>query len=206
MSKLLLIHSSPRGERSHSRTLADHFIKKWSANHPDDEIITRDLGHEPVPFITEAWVVGAFAPAEYQNDASKAAIAVSDALVDEFLSADRYVFSVPMYNLSIPGVFKAYIDQIIRAGRTFVVGEQGYKGIVEGKKLLFVTASGGSFRLGTPTGGYNFQEPYLRAIFGFIGVTDVQFAVADNQNMGEQNAEAAKAEATAKLDALSTTW
>ena len=87
-----------------------------------------------MPHVSEAWVVGAFAPAEAQTPESKAAIAVSDQLVAEFLSADRYVFGVPMYNFNIPSTFKAYIDQIVRAGKTFAVGPGGYEGLVTGQK------------------------------------------------------------------------
>ena len=139
----------------------------------------RDIGHHPVPHVTEPWVVGAFAPAEAQTPESKEAIAVSNQLVDEFLDADRYLIGVPMYNLNIPSTFKAYIDQIVRVGRTFAISEKGYEGLLKGKKLTIITASGGVFREGMPFAPYNFQEPYLRAVWGFIGVTDVEFIVAD---------------------------
>jgi len=206
MSKLLVINSSPRGERSHSRTLVKEFLAMRAKHHPEEIVVQRDVCVQPVPLVTEAWVVGAFAPSELQTPESKAALAVSDSLVDEFLSADRYVFGVPMYNLNVPAGFKAYIDQIVRAGRTFAVGPNGYEGIVHGKKALFVTASGGSFPAGTPMGAYNFQEPYLRAIFGFIGVTDVKFVVADSQNIGEEAAAAAKAKAQAEIRTMAAGW
>ncbi len=82
-------------------------------------------------------------PADAQTPESKAAIAVSDQLVDEFLAADRYIFGVPMYNFNIPSTFKAYIDQIVRAGKTFAVGPNGYEGLVKNKKALFIVSSGG---------------------------------------------------------------
>ncbi len=207
MSTLLAVHSSPRSERSHSRGLATGFLNHYKETHPDTTFIERDLGHNPVPLVTEAWVVGAFAPAEYQSAESKAAIAISDELVDEFLAADAYVFSVPMYNLNVPAGFKAYIDQIVRVGRTFSAGADGYKGLVVGKKALFITASGGVFRAGTPFGPYNFQEPYLRAIFGFMGFTDIEFVAGDNQNAGGEEAAAqSRAEAAAQLQELAKTW
>jgi FMN-dependent NADH-azoreductase len=151
-------------------------------------------------------VVGAFAPADAQTAESKAAIAVSDQLVDEFLAADRYIFGVPMYNLNIPSTFKAYIDQIVRAGKTFAVGPNGYEGLVKGKKALFITSSGGNFQPGTPFAAYNFQEPYLRAIFGFIGVTEVQFVVADSMNQGEETAKQSRERAENALRELAATW
>src|SRR5271163_4747927 len=142
MSKVLVITASPRGERSVSRTLTTNFAQLWAQQHPQDTVLLRDIGHHPVPHVTEPWVIGAFAPAEAQTDESKAAIAVSDQLVAEFLAADRFVFGVPMYNFNIPSTLKAYIDQIVRAGKTFAVGPNGFEGLVKNKKALFITSSG----------------------------------------------------------------
>jgi FMN-dependent NADH-azoreductase len=206
MSTILVLTASPRGERSASRALTTGFARLWAKHHPQDTILLRDIGHHPVPHVTEPWVVGAFAPADAQTAESKAAIAVSDQLVDEFLAADRYIFGVPMYNLNIPSTFKAYIDQIVRAGKTFAVGPNGYEGLVKGKKALFITSSGGNFQPGTPFAAYNFQEPYLRAIFGFIGVTEVQFVVADSMNQGEETAKQSRERAENALRELAATW
>ena len=206
MSTILVLTASPRGERSVSRTLTTDFARLWAQHHPQDTVLLRDIGHHPVPHVTEPWVVGAFAPADSQNAESKAAIAVSDQLVDEFLAADRYVFGVPMYNLNIPSTFKAYIDQIVRPGKTFAVGPNGYEGLVKGKKALFIISSGGSYHPGTPFAAYNFQEPYLRAIFGFIGVTDIQFVVADSMNQGEDAAKLSREKAENTLKELAEAW
>jgi len=206
MSKVLVITASPRGERSVSRKLTTDFAQNWAQNHPKETVLLRDVGHHPVPHVTEPWVVGAFAPPEAQTPESKAAIAVSDQLVEEFLSADRYIFGVPMYNLNIPSTFKAYIDQIVRAGKTFAVGPNGYEGLVKGKKALFITSSGGSFPAGSPMASYNFQEPYLKAIFGFMGVTDVQFVVADSMNQGDDASKLSREKAESTLKELATGW
>ena len=206
MSKILVITASPRGERSVSRKLTTDFAQLWAQQHPQDTILLRDIGHHPVPHVTEPWVIGAFAPPEAQTAESKAAIAVSDQLVDEFLSADRFIMGVPMYNLNIPSTFKAYIDQIVRAGKTFAVGPNGYEGLVKNKKALFITSSGGSFPVGSPMASYNFQEPYLRAIFGFMGVTDVQFVAADSMNMGDDAVKVSREKAESTLKELATSW
>ncbi len=206
MSTILVITASPRGERSVSRALTTSFANLLAQNHPQDTILLRDLGHQPVPHVTEPWVVGAFAPSEAQTPESKAAIAVSDQLVDEFLAADKFIFGVPMYNFSIPSTLKAYIDQIVRAGKTFAVGPNGYEGLVKDKKALFITGSGGSYHAGTPFGSYNHQEPYLRAIFGFIGVTEVQFVGADSLNQGEDAARLSREKAENALKALAVEW
>jgi len=206
MSKVLVITASPRGERSVSRKLTTEFAQLWAKNHTQDTVLLRDVGHHPVPHVTEPWILGAFAPAEAQTPESKAAIAVSDQLVEEFLGADRYIFGVPMYNFNVPSTFKAYIDQIVRAGKTFAVGPNGYEGLVKGKKALFITSSGGSYPAGSPMAAYNFQEPYLRAIFGFMGVTDIQFVAADSMNLGDDAAKLSREKAESTLKELATTW
>ena len=206
MATILVLTASPRGERSASRTLTTSFARQWAQLHPGDTILLRDIGHHPVPHVSEAWVVGAFAPVEAQTPESKAAIAVSDQLVAEFLSADRYIFGVPMYNFHIPSTFKAYIDQIVRAGKTFAVGPNGFEGLVKDKKALFITSSGGSYPAGTPMAAYNFQEPYLRHIFKYMGVTDVQFVTAGNMTQGEDAARQSKDNAESALKELAASW
>jgi FMN-dependent NADH-azoreductase len=206
MATILVITASPRGERSTSRALTTRFAQLWAEKHPQDTILLRDLGHHPVPHITEPWVVGSFAPPEAQTPESKAAIAVSDQLIDEFLAADRYIIGTPMYNFNIPSTFKAYIDQIVRAGRTYARGPQGFEGLVKDKKALFITSSGGSYPAGTSGAAFNFQEPYLRTIFGFIGLTDVQFVAADALNESEDAAKASREKAEGALKELAGTW
>jgi FMN-dependent NADH-azoreductase len=206
MPTILVVTASPRGDRSVSRALTSVFADLWAERHPDDRILLRDLGHHPVPHVTEPWVIGAFAAPDEQTPESTAAIAVSDSLVDEFLSADRYVFGVPMYNFNVPSTFKAYIDQIVRAGKTFGVGPAGYEGLVKNKKALFITASGGSFQPGSAYAAFNFQEPFLRAVFGFMGVTDVQFVTADNLNRGADAAKQSRDKAERALKELAAWW
>jgi FMN-dependent NADH-azoreductase len=206
MSNILVITASPRSDRSASSALTTSFVNLWAQRHPQDTILLRDIGHHPVPHVTEPWVIGSFAPPDAQTEESKAAIAVSNQLVDEFLSADRYIFGVPMHNFNIPSTFKAYIDQIVRAGRTFGIGPNGYEGLVKNKKALFITSSGGAYVPGTPMAAYNFQEPYLRVIFGFIGVTDLRFISADSQNMGDSTAKLSRERAENALRELAETW
>jgi FMN-dependent NADH-azoreductase len=187
MTNILHIDSSPRGDRSHSRTLSHEFIESWKASHAGDTVTYRDLGHNPVPHVDENWIAAAFSPPQGHTPEVKAAIAISDSLVDEFLAADRYVFGIPMYNFNVPSTFKAYIDQVIRVGRTFAVNENGaFQGLVEGKKMLVITARGGSFSAGTPAAAYDFQEPFLRTAFGFLGITDITFINVENLASGDQ--------------------
>jgi FMN-dependent NADH-azoreductase len=142
----------------------------------------RDIGREPPPFVTEAWVEGAFTPADQHSPAAREAVAISNVYVDELLAADQLVITTPIYNLSLHAVLKAWIDQIVRAGRTFAPAAGGFKGLAKGKRALIIDASGSDFRPGTPGGAYNFLEPYLRAVLGFIGITEVSFIYAHSLN------------------------
>ncbi|MBN3891100.1 MAG: FMN-dependent NADH-azoreductase [Nostoc sp. JL31] len=202
MVNILHIDSSPRGERSHSRELSKGFVSAWKAAHPEDAIAYRDLGHYPVPHVDEAWIAAAFSPPETHTPELTEALRISDELVDEFLAADRYVFGVPMYNFNIPSTFKAYIDQIVRINRTVAIEAQGFKGLVEGKKAVIITARGGDFSATSPFLAYDFQEPYLRAIFGFIGLTDIQFINANSLNEGDARTQSLSEARQAIQDAI----
>ncbi|MFN6541054.1 MAG: FMN-dependent NADH-azoreductase [Nostoc sp. EkiNYC01] len=207
MANILHIDSSPRGERSHSRELSKEFISAWRAAHPEDAIAYRDLGRHPVPHVNEAWIAAAYSPPETHTPELAQAIGISDELIDEFLAADRYVFGVPMYNLNVPSTFKAYIDQIVRVNRTFAIDAQGgYKGLVEGKKAVIITARGGDFSATSPFAAYDFQEPYLRAIFGFIGLTDIEFINVNSLDEGDASRTQSLAEAQAAIQDLIGQW
>ncbi|GAB4381213.1 MAG: FMN-dependent NADH-azoreductase [Elainellaceae cyanobacterium] len=206
MTHILHLDASPRGDRSVSRTLTKEFITAWKGSNPADTVTYRDLGHYSPNFVSENWIAAAFSsPADYTIEMAEA-IRPSNELVDEFLAADRYVFGMPMYNFSIPANFKAYVDQIVRVGRTFAVDETGYKGLVHGKKMLVIIAQGGSYPEGSPAHSYDLQTPYLRLIFGFMGVTDIQFVYADNL-MGSDDARSQAIEnAKSALGALVGQW
>jgi len=207
MANILHIDSSPRGERSISRSLTYEFITSWKDAHPSETVTYRDLGHHPVPHVDEAWIAAAFTPPDAHTPELAEAIKLSDSLIDEFLAADRYVFGIPMYNLNIPSTFKAYIDQIVRVGRTFAVDANGYKGLVDSsKKVLIITSRGGSFAPGTPFAAYDYQEPFLRAILGFIGLIDVTFIHADNLNSGDDARQQSLAYAKEAIAQVVTNW
>jgi FMN-dependent NADH-azoreductase len=179
MTHILHLDSSPRGERSISRTLTKQFVDLWKQRHPGDVITYRDLGRYPVPAIDEAWIAAAFSPPDQLTPALEAALMISDELIDELLEANFCVFGIPMYNYSVPASFKAYIDQVVRVRRTFMVGADGYAGLLKDKKAVVITTRGGSYA-GEPL---DFQEPYLRAVFDFIGITDITFIHAENLAM-----------------------
>ncbi|QFS44049.1 FMN-dependent NADH-azoreductase [Nostoc sphaeroides] len=205
MVNILHIDSSPRGERSHSRELSKEFVSSWRAAHPEDAIAYRDIGRHTIPHVNEAWIAAAFSPPETHTPELTEALRISDELIDEFLAADRYVFGVPMYNFNIPSTFKAYIDQIVRANRTFAIDAQGLRGLVEGKKAVIITARGGDFSATSPYAAYDFQEPYLRTVFGFIGLTDIQFINANSLNEGDARTQSLS-EARAAIQNLIAQW
>ncbi|NEU76781.1 FMN-dependent NADH-azoreductase [Hassallia byssoidea VB512170] len=207
MAHILHIDSSPRGDRSFSRKFSYEFITSWKTAHPDDTVTYRDLGHNPVPHVDESWIAAAFSPPQTRSPELNQAIKISDELVDEFLAADRYVFGVPMYNFNIPSTFKAYIDQIVRVGRTFAVTEQGaFQGLVSGKKMLIVTARGGSFTQGSPAAPYDYQEPYLKAVFGFLGITDISLIHVENLSAGDDVREQSLAQAQEAIAQAVASW
>jgi FMN-dependent NADH-azoreductase len=199
---LLHLDASPRGARSHSRKLGREFLAAWRAAHPAGHVVVHDIGREPPPFVTEAWIEGAFSPPEQQTAGAREAMAVSNRYVDELLAADQLVITTPIYNLSLPAALKAWIDQIVRAGRTFAKSARGFEGLAKGKRALVIVASGSDFRPASPGGAYNFLEPYLRAVLGFIGISDVQFVYAHSLAAGESVSTQAVAEAQAALDQL----
>jgi FMN-dependent NADH-azoreductase len=181
--KLLHIDSSPR-PGSHSRALSKAFADSFLETLPGTELVRRDLVQTPPPFVDENWVINAFLPEE-QREAG--ALAISDELTDEFLAADVVVLGIPMYNFGLPAVAKAWIDQIMRAGRTFKYGENGVQGLAAGKTIVVTLARSGNYAAGATTEALNFQEPYLRALFGFIGVTDLHVVVLENVYDGDLN-------------------
>lgn len=198
MSTLLHIEASPRTARSHSRKLGLEYAAAWQKAHAGSRVVTHDLVSEPPPFVSEEWTAAAYNDPANRNAAERSAIAVSDRYIDELLAADEVLISTPIYNLSLPAALKAWIDQIVRFGRTFDRSASGFAGLIKDKKVTVVVASGSDFRPGQPGGAYNYIEPYLRAILGFVGITDVRFVYAHSLNVDGQR-EQAIAEASSTL-------
>ena len=184
MSQILHVTASPRGESSHSRQISGEFVEAWLQAHPGDTVVTRDIGHQDVPHVTEEFIGAMYTPAEARTDAQKQLLALSDTLIAEMKAADVYVFAVPMYNFSVPAVFKAYVDNIARVGETF---SPSYEGLLKNKKAVVVTArGGGGYGPGEERAGINFEDPYLQTVLGFIGVTDQSYIHINNTSNGEE--------------------
>ena len=200
--KLLRIDSSAR-RNSVSRQLTGRFVEAWQQEHPDGTAIERDLATTALPHITDEWVHAVYSDPATLTTEQKLVLQLSDELVEELVQADTILIGAPMYNFAIPAPLKAWIDQIVRVGKTVLFAAGGPQGILKGKKVYVVTSRGGAFRPGTPTERFDYQEPYLRHILAFIGLTDVTFIHAENQKPGKQ-AEIAKAAAIAQIRDLAS--
>ncbi|MFJ7073092.1 FMN-dependent NADH-azoreductase [Streptomyces sp. NPDC098781] len=158
MSYLLRIDSSASGNASYSRQVADTFAEAWSG-----DVVTRDLALNPLGHLDAAGITARTTPADQQTPEQRAAAALQDELVDEFLGASAYLFAVPMYNYSMPSVFKAWLDHIMIVGRTFGTGDADPH---SGRPAVLVSARGGGYGPGSPQHGKDFVVPALETILG----------------------------------------
>src|SRR6202051_3687041 len=191
--KLLRIDSSAR-TASVTRRLTARAAEEWKENYPDGDVIHRDLSATQLPPITDDWSATQL-EASKLSPAQRAYLSTSGQMIEELRAADTIVIGAPSYNFSIPSQLKAWIDQIVRIGKTFGYGPNGPRGLLEMKKVIVITARGGAYEKGTAREAFDFQEPYLRHILGFIGLTDVTFIHTENQTRDQA---AASLESAAK--------
>jgi FMN-dependent NADH-azoreductase len=178
MPTLLHITVSPRGNYSISRQLGNAAVEAWKQRNPGGRVIERDLAKTPLTFVDVDWIAGAFSPPEYHTENHKKALALSNELVSELLESDEIILATPMFNFAVPAALKAWIDHVVRAGKTFRYKADGTpEGLLAGtgKKVLVIVASGGSYPEGSAMAALNYEIPYLRFILAFMGLTDVRF-------------------------------
>src|ERR1019366_5509446 len=178
MPTLLHIDSSPLYGRSVSRELTGAFVAQWKSSHPDGTVIDRDLNSTSIPPINADWVSAVYTPEEARTPQQKEVLSLSDSLLAELEQADEYVFGVPMHNFGVPSVLKLWIDQIARVGKTF--------SYADGKPKGLIIATGGIYDAQTQMASFNFVEPYLRSVFGFLGVKDATFLTAGGTSVLNQ--------------------
>jgi FMN-dependent NADH-azoreductase len=166
------------GERSISRKLTTKFAESWLKTHPGGRVIERDLATLNLPVVDAVWAGAAHTPEGSRTAAQAQALAASDSLIKDLEQADEYVFGVPMHNFSIPSTLKLWIDQVVRAGRTFSYGATGPKGLLTGKKATLLLASGGEYGKGSAMASFDFVTPYLQTVLAFIGIADVTIIAA----------------------------
>jgi FMN-dependent NADH-azoreductase len=197
MSSILVLASSALGDASVSNQLVREAVARLRAQNPGARVVTRDLGARPVPHIGGD-TAAALSGAEPANAAQAAARALSDELIAEVRTADTIVIGAPMYNFGIASTLKSWFDHVLRAGVTFRYTESGPAGLLEGKRVIVVESRGGLFSEG-PAQAFDFQEPYLRHLLGFVGIKDVTFVRAEKLAFGLESREQALHAARAQL-------
>lgn len=188
---ILHVDSSPLAERSVSRKLTARVLGELKAKHPDSKVIERDLAANPFPHLNGPTVGAFFTPPEHRKEALSEAIRLSDHAVDEVFAADVIVIGAPMHNFSIPSSLKAWIDHIVRTGRTVRYTASGPVGLVPSNKKVIIASARGGFYAGGPMKAMDFQETYLKAVLGFIGLTDISFVRAEGVGRSPDAADTA---------------
>lgn len=207
MTTILHIDSSARLGRSHTRRLSARFVEAWLARRPHDTVIRRDVGLEPPPPVTEAWIAAAFTKPERRTPEMRDTLAVSDALVDELERADLIVAGVPMYNFGLPAQMKAWVDNIVRVGRTFGFDRsrpgEPYWPMLSGKRLVTLGARGDwGYQPGERLAGLNHVEPHLQTVFRYLGVTDAAAIAAEYDEFADERIQQSLQAAEAEIDRL----
>ena len=182
MKQILIVESSPRGTESASRSLTHKIRERLEVQYPDAKIIVRDLAENSLPHLDRAAVEAMFALGGDDTESTQSALRLSNLLTDELLSSDLVVIASPMWNFAIPSSLKAWIDHIVRPGRTFRYAGEGVEGLAKEKRAILLLSSGGVFSEGSWK-DWDAIEPYLRRILGFIGIQDIQIARAEGMNI-----------------------
>jgi FMN-dependent NADH-azoreductase len=196
MFKVLVLHSSLSGDGSVSNVVVEEAVRQLSVGHPGLEVLRRDLAAQPIPHLTPATVAGV--RAQPKTSAETHTRSLSDELIAELFAADVIIIGAPMYNFSIPSTLRTWFDHVLRPGVTFSYSAAGPQGLVTGKRVIAVESRGGLYSEG-PQVAQDFQEPYLRQLLGFIGLTDVSFVRAEKIGYGAEARAAAIAGAFASL-------
>ncbi|MBX4913647.1 FMN-dependent NADH-azoreductase [Rhizobium bangladeshense] len=189
MSSILLLTSSPRAE-SLSTSIAVDLAEKLKSQKPGSVVVRRDLAANPLPHIDDLFTGAIRKPAEARTAEENAAVKTSDELVAELFAADTIVISTGLINFNIYSSLKTWIDNVARAGVTFKYTESGPVGLVTGKKLYVVLASGGVYSQG-PAAPLNHAVPYLKSVLGFLGITDIETIYVEGLAFGPEAAEKA---------------
>ncbi|NGO54247.1 FMN-dependent NADH-azoreductase [Allomesorhizobium camelthorni] len=186
MASILLLTSSPR-PRSLSTQIAVELAERLCTPAPAGKLVHRDLAANPLPHMEGGFATGIHKSAEALNAAESAAIGLSNELVAELLAADTLVIGTAFINFNITSNLKSWIDHIGRAGKTFRYTATGPEGLAKGKKAYIVLASGGVYSEG-PAAALDHATPYLKAVLGFIGITDVEVIRIEGVNRGPDGA------------------
>jgi FMN-dependent NADH-azoreductase len=201
MTKLLHVDSSVLGPHSVSRRLSAAIVDRLRQATADLGISYRDLTATPLAHLSGAHLAVAQG-ASNPDPSLLQEMAASEAVLAEFLSADVVVLGAPMYNFTIPSQLKAWIDRIVVVGKTFKYGAQGPEGLAGNKRVIVAISRGGFYGAGTPMAALEHLESYLRGVFGFIGVTQLELILADGIHVDPEHREKALAGALQAITAL----
>jgi FMN-dependent NADH-azoreductase len=180
--QILVVSVSPRGSESASRTIARKLDAKLREDYPDAKFVYRDLADDPLPHL-DSHVLKAIVSRDLKEiEENHQSARLSDKLTEELLASDLLVIATPMWNFGIPSLLKAWIDLVVRPGKTFQYAKAGVEGLAQGKRAILVIASGGVFTDG-PWKPWDFVEPYLRQILKFVGIEDVQTIRVEGLNL-----------------------
>ncbi|GAA4487629.1 FMN-dependent NADH-azoreductase [Gluconacetobacter asukensis] len=177
-----MVEISPRGQESASRAVVDALAARLGDLYPSARLVRRDLAAAHLPHLDGTTLRAIATPDPAEAARLEEYARLSDRLTDELLASDLLVIATPMWNFGIPSALKAWIDLVVRPGRTFRYGPDGVDGLAKGRKAILVIASGGVFTEG-PWRPWDFVEPYLRQILGFIGIADVQVVRVEGMNI-----------------------
>lgn len=188
MQKILVINASARGSKSKSRELTEVFIKQWKMINGEAVFNFRDLVISEIPFVTESWIEASSKKKDQRNENDNSILKISDIYIEEVKNADIIVLGSPMYNWSVPGTLKAYLDQIIRINETWKINpenpENPYNGLLGDKILfLFLTRGGTGYEKGEPHEHMNFQSTYLEAVFKLMGIHNIYTVTIDGVSL-----------------------
>jgi FMN-dependent NADH-azoreductase len=196
MSNILVINSSAAGRDSVSRVLVADAVSKLLDVNPNAKITHRDLGDSPPPHLVSESLNGV--RGEAVTEVEFAARRLSDELIGELRAADTIVIGAPMYNFSVPTTLRAWFDHVLRPGVTFKYTDGVVRGLLGGKRVIVIESRGGLYSEG-PAQAVDFQEPYLRHLLGFVGLTDVTFVHAEKIGYGPDARTASLEAAKAKI-------
>ncbi len=184
MKKLLHIIATPRGDESRTLQVSGPFLEIFQREHPEYVIDELDLTKEQLPPLTSMSVSGKYVLIDGKNIFGRLRETWDEIIqyIERFKSSDIYLISTPMWNFHIPYPLKHFIDLIVQPKYLFRYTETGTEGLVKNKKMVVVTSRGGQYD-SEATRGLDFQEPYLRTIFGFVGITDIAFIKAEGMDL-----------------------
>ncbi|MCJ2187628.1 FMN-dependent NADH-azoreductase [Novosphingobium beihaiensis] len=186
--KVLHIDSSVLGENSVSRKISAGVMVKLKAAQPDADVLYRDLAVDTVPHLSGAYLAASQGMTSEHEPELQADLAIGEAVLEEFLEADAVVIGVAFYNLTVSSQLKAWLDRIMIVGKTFKYSAQGeLQGMMGSKRVILGISRGGIYLEGTPGGAIEHCETFLKAIFAFIGVTNLDIIVADGVNVGPEH-------------------